>query len=74
MDPDVFFVLGATICVLAIPAIVSAISDSRAPRAPSVIIVMGALMLVYALNEKPGAYTFETAPDVFASVVGKVLN
>lgn len=74
MDPDVFFVFGAITTVFAIPAIVSAISDGRAPRAPSVIIIVGALMLVYALSEKPGAYTVETAPDVFVRVIGKLLR
>lgn len=74
MDPDVIFVLGSVFSILSVPAIISAFADGRAPRAPAIIILLGGAMMAYAISERPGAYSFETAPDVFASVVSRVIN
>lgn len=74
MDSDTVFVLGFVIGVLSIPAMVSAFSDNRSPRVPAIIILLGGLMIGYAVNEKPGAYSFETFPDVFVRVVGNLIN
>ncbi|MCK0121291.1 MAG: hypothetical protein ABJO29_02385 [Yoonia sp.] len=74
MDSDVLFVVGFIIAVLSIPAIVSAFSDNRSPRVPAIVVLIGALMIGYAINERPGAYNFDTLPDVFVRVIGKVLN
>ena len=72
MDPDILFVLGCVIAVLAIPAIVSAFADGRTPRAPALIILIGAGMIGYAMIERPGNYTMSTFPDVFARVIGQL--
>ncbi len=69
MDFDLIFVVGFAISVLGIPAIVSAFLDGRTPRAPALIILIGALMIGYAVRERPMAYSFETIPDVFLRVV-----
>ncbi|UWQ99725.1 hypothetical protein K3729_02700 [Rhodobacteraceae bacterium S2214] len=74
MDSDVLCVVGFIIAVLSIPAIVSAFSDNRSPRVPAIVVLIGALMIGYAINERPGAYNFDTLPDVFVRVIGKVLN
>jgi len=74
MDPDIFFVLGIVLSVLSIPAIVSAFSESRAPRVGAIVVLTGVLMIAYAVISRPGAYTFETMPDVFMRVAGMVLN
>jgi len=74
MDSDTIFVVGFVIAVLSIPAMVSAFSDSRTPRVPAIIILIGGLMIGYAINERPGAYSLETFPDTFVRVVGKVIN
>jgi len=34
------------------------------------IILIGVVMIGYAVNQRPGAYTFETIPNVFAKVIG----
>lgn len=70
MNPDLMFVLGCVITAFSIPAIISAFSDSRTPRYPALIILIGVVMVGYAISERPGAYTFETVPDVFMRVVG----
>ena len=74
MNTDMIFVVGFIIVVLSIPAIVSAFSDSRTPRVPAIVVLIGGLMIGYAINERPGAYSFETIPEVFVRVIGKVMN
>lgn len=71
MDPDVWFVAGVVIGVFSIPAIVSAFADGRAPRAPAMMIIIAGLMIGYAIQQRPGAYGFDTLPDVFVRVVAK---
>jgi len=74
MDLDLVFVLGCVIALFSIPAIISAFSDSRTPRYPMLIIVIGAVMITYAVNERPGAYSFETLPDVVMRVIGRYIG
>lgn len=74
MDLDLIFVVGCIVTAFSIPAIVSAFSDSRTPRYPALIILIGVLMIGYASNERPGAYTFDTLPDVFGKVIGRYLG
>jgi len=73
MDTDLFFVVGVVIAVFSIPSIVSALSDGRAPRAPALIIIIGALMIGYAMQQKPGVYGIDTLPDTFVRVVARYL-
>lgn len=73
MDSDLIFVLGCVIGVLAIPAMTSAFLDGRTPRAPAIIILIGGAMIAYAANQRPGAYNFDTLPDVFVRVVGQFI-
>ena len=68
MDTDVIFVVGFFIIVLAIPAIVSAFMDSRVPRAPMLTILIGSVMIAYAVRERPGAYGYDTVPDVIVRI------
>ncbi len=73
MDTDTIFVLGAIIAVFAIPAVISAYLDGRTARVPAVIVLIGAVMIGYAINTRPHAYNFDTLPDVFVRVVGKFI-
>ena len=73
MDPDVLFVLGLILCVLMIPAIVSAFIDGRAPRTPAYLAIIGGLMIGYAVVERPSSYGFNTIPDVFVRVIGRYM-
>lgn len=74
MDLDLTFVLGCIVTAFSIPAIVSAFSDSRTPRYPALIILIGVVMISYSVNERPGAYSFDTLPDVFARVIGRYIG
>jgi hypothetical protein len=74
MNPDLLFVIGVIVTAFSIPAMVSAFSDNRTPRYPALIILIGVVMIGYAMNERPSAYTFETLPDVFLRVISRYLG
>ncbi|MEN8894559.1 MAG: hypothetical protein ABF248_00505 [Yoonia sp.] len=74
MDIDLIFVIGCVVLLFSIPAIVSAFSDGRAPRYGTMTLLISTMMIYYATGERPGAYTFETVPDVIMRVIGRYLN
>ena len=74
MDTDLYFVIGVVLLVLAFPSLVGAIAQGRPPRAAAILVMVGGGLLVLAAYEKPGAYTFATAPDAFVRVAGRLLN
>ena len=73
MDTDLLFVLGIVLGVLALPAVVSALLDGRAPRTPASLIVIGGLMIGYAVMQKPGVYGFDTIDDTLARTFARYL-
>ena len=74
MDPDTSLVVGMALVALSIPAIMSALSDRRAPRAAAVTLVIAGGLVVYAVNAKPGGYRLQDVPDVLYSVIGDMLD
>ena len=74
MSPDQFLVLGMVLGVLAIPAIVSALSDGRAPRVAALVLVAAGGLMVHAINQKEGGYALRQVPNVFYHVVGDLMN
>jgi len=74
MDTDLMLVIGLAICLLAIPTLLSAFSDSRPPRAGAIMVLIGGVLLVLALTQKPSGYTFAEVPDVIFRVIGRFLN
>jgi formate-dependent nitrite reductase membrane component NrfD len=73
-DADLIFVIGLIVGVLAIPALLSAFSESRAPRAAAIMVMISAGLVATAILQKPGGYTVEEAPDVFFSVVARLVG
>ena len=74
MNPDTSLVIGIVVAVFAIPAMVSAISDNRAPRAAAIAVLLGGGFIVFALMNKPGGYSIEDVPQAFTRVVGSFLR
>jgi len=74
MDADLFFAIGIVVVVLAIPAIVSAFSDSRPPRAGAIMIMIGGGLIALAVWQKPGGYALGDLPDIFTRVIGRWLR
>ena len=74
MNPDLALVLGVVIAGFSIPAIVSAFSDSRAPRAAPLVGWLGAALIAGGLATKPRGYPLEQIPDVFIKVTRALLG
>lgn len=70
MDADTTFVVALVLGVLAIPAIVSAISDGRTPRVATIVIMIAGGLMIYAINEKEGGYRISDVPKVVYKVIG----
>ncbi|XDA97149.1 hypothetical protein AB1M95_13635 [Sulfitobacter sp. LCG007] len=73
MDPDLALVIGVIVAVLTVPSILSALSDSRAPRASALTVLIGAGLIIYAVSTAPGGYRMQDLPMVFVNVAGRYL-
>jgi hypothetical protein len=71
MDPDLALTLGIIVSAFSVPSILSALSDSRAPRASALTILIGGALILYAISSSPGGYALNEVPDVFTRVVGQ---
>ncbi len=74
MDADTALVIGLGIAVFAIPAMVSAYSDGRAPRVAAFAVLLSGALVVWALVEKPGGYRLADVPEAVISVIGRLLQ
>ena len=74
MDTDLMLVLGLAVSVRAIPSLLSAFAESRAPRAGAIMVLIGGVLVVVALTQKPSGYTFAEIPEVVLSVIGRFIN
>ncbi len=74
MDPDLLLVIGIVLGLLAIPAILSAFTDGRPPRAAAILVMVAAGLIGMAVVNRPMAYTLDEVPDVFLRVIGRYLN
>ena len=74
MDPDLIFVVGIIVGVLAIPSMLSTISDSRPPRAAAVLVLIAGVLIIVAIQKKPNGYGISDIPHAFVSVIGRYLN
>ncbi len=71
MDSDLALVLGLAIAALSVPSIVSAFSDSRAPRASVLTVLIAGGLIVYAIRSHPGGYALEDIPDAILHVIAR---
>ncbi len=72
MDTDLALVVGLVVAGFAIPSIISALSDARAPRVAAIAAIVGGGLVVWAIQSKPGGYAFNELPQVFVKVIGRV--
>ncbi|MCU0817654.1 MAG: hypothetical protein MUF74_14855 [Cypionkella sp.] len=73
MDYDLMFVIGATVCALTIPSVMSAYADGRAPRVAAILFVAGGFLLGTALVQRPGGLTLGEIPDIFFRVLARYI-
>jgi hypothetical protein len=74
MDNDFILVLGIIIGVLTIPAIFSAMVDSKVPRIPTFAAVVSGAMILYAISNQPSGYAIGDLPEVFSRVFGPMFR
>jgi hypothetical protein len=67
-------VIGIVIGIFAIPALLSAFSESRAPRTGAILVLISGVLLAVALSRKGGGYTIDQIPDVFMSVIKRYIG
>ena len=74
MDTDLFLVIGIVIVALSIPSLLQAWTDGRVPRTGAIMLLVGGVLVVTALTQHAGGYSFSEIPDVFFSVIGRYIN
>ncbi len=74
MDTDLFLSIGIVLLILTIPSLLSAWTEGRAPRFAALILLAAAGLIVVALTQKPGGYSFGEIPNVMMNVVGRYTN
>ncbi|PJE31559.1 hypothetical protein PSM7751_02593 [Pseudooceanicola marinus] len=74
MSLDVIFVCGALLCLLAIPALVSAWADNRIPSVSVFALLSGTGLTVYAWYSDPVRLAPSKMPDAFIRVFAELLR
>lgn len=74
MNTDLFLVIGLIVGALSFPALISAFTHGRAPRAPAILVMIATGMIVIAVSGKPGGYTWEDVPRAFVRVVNSIVG
>ena len=68
MDSDLSLVVGLILVAITIPSLLSAWTEGRPPRVGAVLSLSGLALVVFALADNPGRYSFDNLPDVFSRV------
>jgi hypothetical protein len=74
MDTDLILTVGIVLAVLAIPAMLSAFSESRPPRGAAIVVLISGVLIVIALTQRPQGYTFQEIPDALMRVIGRLIH
>lgn len=74
MDTDIALVIGLVLVGFSIPAMMSAITDGRGPRASALIILIAFVLVLYAVTQKPGGYSMAEIPEAFVHVVSLIIR
>ena len=74
MTPDAALFAGLVLAALSIPSMVSAYSESRAPRLSALLVLTAGGLILWAFRTKPGGYTLEQIPEAFFTVLGQIIR
>lgn len=74
MQFDLYLVIGLVIAGFSVPSMVSALSDGHTPRVPAIMVLIGGGLVVIAISQKPGGYTWADIPQAFVRVIGYYIN
>ncbi len=73
MTADVLLVIGIILMILAFPTLLSSFSSGAPLTRVMALVAIGGALIVGAFALKPGGYTFNEIPDVFARVIGSLV-
>ncbi|MCR9124670.1 MAG: hypothetical protein NXH82_00940 [Rhodobacteraceae bacterium] len=73
MPHDIALVLGVVLIWLAVPSMISALVDRRAPRVALGVAALGVVFVVRAIAVWPGAFHLRDLPDAFIDVLARVI-
>ena len=74
LQGDLYLVSGLVIGVFAIPSIIGALTEGRAPRVAAITVLVAGTLVVLALRENPRGYELSDVPDAVIRVIGAVVN
>ncbi len=74
MDPDLFLVIGLVIAVLTLPAMLTAYTEGRTPRAAAIMVLIAGVLIVMALDRYPDGYSIADIPNAFVRVFDRYFN
>ncbi len=72
MDADLYLTIGLVLLAFALPPILGALNECRAPRAASIVVLVGGTLVILALKDHQ--YTLDDIPHAFVRVVGRFIN
>jgi len=71
---DLYLVVGIIIVGFSLPSILGAMADRRTPRAAAILILIGGGLILLALSQRPGGYTWAEIPEAFVRVVAHYIR
>jgi hypothetical protein len=71
LDTDLIFFLGLLLGMLAIPAIISSLSENYVPTGGLVSMGLGVGLILLAILLAPDRYSVAAVPDLFYSMLGR---
>ncbi|MCZ7674977.1 MAG: hypothetical protein M5U35_02475 [Roseovarius sp.] len=71
MNTDLILVTGIVLAALSVPAMISAISDSRPPRVAAFVAMAAGGLIIWAVSNRPGGYGWDDIPRAFVRVVAE---
>ena len=74
MDPDLAMAIGMVLGVFSIPSIISALSEGHPPRVATFVLMASGGLVVWAISNKPGGYSFGDLPEVLVWVIARYVS
>lgn len=74
MDYDLMFVIRAVLIAIAIPSVLAAHAQDRAPWVAVLVSALGTGLVAYALLNLPDPHGLADLPDIFYRVIGRYLH
>lgn len=74
MDTDLYLTIGIVLAVLTVPSLLSGWTEGRLSRVGALMLLAASGLIVVALTQKPGGYSFGDIPSIMLNVVGRYTN